>query len=77
LCYPLTLRGCEIDRIKVELTARNIFVATYWRDALSRIKPKSVEEALVNETLFLPIDQRLECAQTEGVCRLVLELTGK
>jgi hypothetical protein len=77
MCYPLTLRGCEIEKIKAELVARNIFVPVYWQDALPRISSDSIEAALTNETFFLPIDQRLECAQVEGLGDLILELTGK
>ena len=77
LCYPFSLRGCETEKIKSELAARNIFIATYWPDALPRIKPDSIEARLINETLFLPVDQRLECAQVEEVGKLVLKLTGK
>lgn len=77
LCYPLTLRGCEINKTKIELAALNVFTATYWPDALPRIKANTIEAALINETLFLPIDQRLEYAQVEAVGKLVLKLTGK
>jgi hypothetical protein len=74
LCYPLTLRGYEISKIRNDLATHNIFTATYWLDALPRIKSKTIEAALINETLFLPIDQRLECEQVETVGRLVLKL---
>ena len=77
LCYPLTLKGRGINKTKNELSALNVFTATYWPDALPRIKANTIEATLVNETLFLPIDQRLECAQVEAVGRLVLKLTGK
>jgi hypothetical protein len=77
LCYPFTLRGCEAGKIRNELALRNVFTATYWPDALPRIKADSLEATLINETLFLPIDQRLEPAQVEEVGRLVLELAGK
>jgi hypothetical protein len=77
LCYPLTLRGCGINKIKNELAMLNVFTATYWPDALPRIKANTIEAALINETLFLPIDQRLEPAQVEAVGKLVLKLTGK
>lgn len=77
LCYPLTLRGCRIEEIKAELLARNIFVATYWLDALPRVKANSSEAMLIKETLFLPIDQRLDRAQVESVGSLVLKLSGR
>ena len=77
LCYQLTLRGCEIKKIRDELASRNIFTATYWPDALPRAKVDSIEATLINETLFLPIDQRLKSSQVEEVGKLVLKLTGK
>lgn len=76
LCYPLTLRGCDMGKIKAELIAHNIFVATYWPDASPRIKADSMEASLINETLFLPIDQRMECAQVDSVGRLVIKIIG-
>lgn len=76
LCYPLTLRGCDMTEIKSELAAQNIFIATYWPDALPRIKHGSLEAALLKETLFLPIDQRLDEVQVASVGRLVLKLTS-
>lgn len=77
MCYPLTLRGRDITKIRASLAARDIFVPVYWQDALPRIKPGSIEAALTNETLFLPIDQRLECAQAEEMAGLILHLTGQ
>lgn len=77
MCYPLILRGGGIDRIRIELAASNIFVPVYWKDALPRIKPGSVEATMIGETLFLPIDQRLECAQVGRVADLILQLTSR
>lgn len=77
MCYPLTLRGGEIDKIKAELVARNIFVPNYWQDALPRIAPNSIEAILTKETLFLPIDQRLESAQVAGLANIILKFVGK
>lgn len=77
MCYPLTLRGRQIEKIKAKLVARNIFVPVYWKDALPRIAPDSIEVVLTNETLFLPIDQRLNRVQTEGLGNLILELAAK
>lgn len=74
LCYPLVIRGREVNTIKQELARRNVFTATYWADALPRIEAETIEAALINETLFLPIDQRLEQDEVKAVGRLVLEL---
>lgn len=77
LCYPLTLKDCEISKVKTELAALNVFTATYWPDVLPRVKENTIEAALVHETLFLPIDQRMEIAQVETVGKLVLKLIGQ
>ena len=77
LCYPLALQGCDVYKLRDELSARNIFTATYWLNALPRIKDGTIESLLINKTLFLPIDQRLEQSQVEDVGKLVLELTAK
>ncbi len=77
MCYPLTIRGCEMSKIKNELATLNVFTATYWPDALPRIKENTIEAALINETLFLPIDQRLGYTQVVAIGKLVLKLTGK
>ena len=76
LVYPLTLRGRQVDPIRSELTARDVFTATYWKDALPRARAGSIEATLINETLFLPIDQRMSRAQTEALGKLILQLTG-
>lgn len=77
MCYPLIQRGVDLDMIKAELLARNIFVPVYWQDALTRIKPGSIEATLINETLFLPIDQRMDHNQAASLGDTILELLGK
>ncbi|MDA8175348.1 MAG: hypothetical protein M0018_12345 [Nitrospiraceae bacterium] len=77
LCYPFAAKGKNVNKIKKELAGLDVFTATYWPDVLPRARANTIEATLVNETLFLPIDQRLEKAQVEKVCNLVLELMGK
>jgi len=77
LCYPLTLKGCDIYKIRNDLSAKNVFTPTYWPDALPRVMGNTIESSLINETLFLPIDQRLDQQQVEQVGKLVLKLAGK
>jgi len=76
LCYPLTLSGCEISKIKAKLVELNVFTATYWLDALPRVKQNTIEDVLINNTLYLPIDQRMDIEQIERLGALVLGLTG-
>ncbi len=77
LCYPFTVSGCAVAGIRNALAAEDIFTATYWPDARPRAKAGSVEARLIDETLFLPIDQRIDSAQVEWVARRVLQLTGR
>lgn len=74
LCYPLALQGADVSALRASLAAQDIFTATYWPDALPRIRPGSIEATLIHDTLFLPIDQRMDEAQTEMTARRVLEL---
>ena len=76
LVYLFTLRGRPADPIRSELAARDIFTATYWKAALPRAQAGSIEEVLINETLFLPIDQRMSRAEVEKVGKQVLQLIG-
>ncbi|WP_297476102.1 hypothetical protein [Ferrovum sp.] len=74
LCYPLVLRGIDVAAIKAHLTAQNIFTATYWPDALPRLKPGSIEAALAQDTLFLPVDQRLDPTRMEIFVQYILDM---
>lgn len=73
LCYPLVLQGVDVAAIRARLAAQNVFTATYWPDAAPRVRPGSIEAALVHDTLFLPVDQRLDPAQTAEMGRRVLD----
>lgn len=76
LCYPLMLRGGGVIQMKKELALHNVFIPTYWPDALPS-STNSIEESLSSDTLYLPIDQRLERNQIELVCNIVVELRRK
>ena len=73
LVYPFTVRGIAVDSWRNELAARDIFTATYWKDAIPRVFAGSVEAMLINETLFLPVDQRMTRADVEIVVDGVFE----
>ncbi|MEJ2650138.1 MAG: hypothetical protein P8016_17220 [Sedimentisphaerales bacterium] len=75
LCYPFMSKNCEAKSIKDELAERNIFSAVYWPDVFPRLKAGTIEAALLNHTLFLPIDQRMNQMQVKEVCKAVLEMT--
>ena len=74
LCYPLVIRGHDAGMIKKELAALNVFTPTYWPDFRSRVRSGTIEDALFSDTLFLPIDQRMDLRRVEAVGKLVLEL---
>ena len=76
LCYPFTVHTCDVVGIRSELAAGNIFTATYWPDARLRAKANSIEDTLINSTIFLPIDQRITPVQVEAMGRRVLHLIG-
>ena len=59
LCYPFWLQGQNLRAIKAELANEDIFIPTYWEDALPRTLQNSIKSALIHEALFLPIDQRM------------------
>jgi hypothetical protein len=76
MCYPLVLNR-ELGKIKMVFAAQNIFIPIYWQDALPRVAPDSIEARYIHQTLFLPIDQRLDSAQIEKVTSLIIELAEK
>ena len=75
LCYPLMLAGHDVAQIKTKMIRNNIFLPTYWKEAGARAGAGSIEAQLVNNTLFLPVDQRVNSQDLDAVCS-VLELEG-
>jgi hypothetical protein len=59
------------DKIKKKLTSQKVFVATYWVDVLDRCTKDSVEYKLVNNAVFLPIDQRYEVDDIAYICEKI------
>lgn len=76
LCYPFVIKNFNVNELRSSLASQNIFTATYWPDALPRIEKTSIEATLINNTLFLPIDQRIESCDVENVAKTVLKLIG-
>ena len=74
LCYPLVLKNRDVTELKQRLIERKIFTATYWPDVKARAKKKSVEHMFLQQTLFLPIDQRLNVPQTQALSQVVLDM---
>ena len=76
LCYPLMLPRGKVKQIKKELVSQNIFTPTYWPDSLPSM-PGTIEEFLFMDTMYLPIDQRLDRGQIDFVCNTVEDLLLK
>lgn len=75
LCYPYTVPNADVAALRLKLADEyDIFTATYWPDVEDRAKTGSIEAMMTNQTLFLPVDQRLTVEQTDHVCDVVLEL---
>lgn len=55
MIYPLLIKN---RYLKDHLIKNNIFVATYWKDALSRTNDNDYEKYLINNLVPIPIDQR-------------------
>jgi hypothetical protein len=77
MCYPFTPANHVARHMRTELSARNIFVPQLWLDASSRIEPDTVEYTMTHDTLFLPIDQRLDRNQMEYVANVIVELINR
>lgn len=76
LCYPLTSTFKDVQTIRNQLASMDIFTATYWPDALKRVRAGRIEDTMINQTLFLPIDQRIGVSEVEEVCKVVLSLVN-
>lgn len=74
LCYPFRIPGADARKIRERLAATDIFVPTFWPDAAPRLAADAWEARLMRETLFLPIDQRLDEHDVHRVCDRVQEL---
>lgn len=74
LIYPLVLKNRPIDDIRTALIRQNIFVPVYWPEVQARAEPGSQESTMTNQTLFLPMDQRMSSDDIEFMANEVLKL---
>jgi len=78
LCYPYHRPGLPADALrKILAESFNIFSPVYWPDVAQRAKPGSFEEVMLNETLYLPIDQRMSLDEVSFVSNTVLKLLAE
>jgi hypothetical protein len=72
MCYPYTREDIDMATVRRELADRHgIFCATYWPDVTVRAKVGSIEEMMTKQTLFLPMDQRLNMQQLDRICDII------
>lgn len=71
LCFPLRVANRNLTKVKQWLADNSIFSPTYWPDVVSRAVSGSVELQLVEQTLYLPLDQRMTSEHVARVCRKV------
>lgn len=71
LCYPLRIGEVSVANVKKYLADNNIFAPTYWPDVVPRASIGSIEYQLVDQTLFLPIDQRMSNYHIDILCQTV------
>ena len=71
LCYPLHILGVNVNEVRNELNRLNVFNPIYWLDAKPLLTDGDFEFQFMAQTLFLPIDQRMNEAQVNYVCNLV------
>lgn len=68
LCYPLLIQNSEL---RSRLLAQGVFVATYWKDVLTRVDAHSFESLMTHYCLALPIDQRYSEAHMQVILDVV------
>lgn len=75
ICYPLVC-SVDVELAKMELINRGIFVPTYWPEVRTKCAVESFERELVDQTLYLPIDQRYGDKEMQYVAENVKEVLG-
>ncbi|WP_305402630.1 hypothetical protein [Photobacterium leiognathi] len=70
LCYPLMLKF-NVSELKKKLIENKIYVATYWDDAISRIRSNSFESKLIFDTLYIPLDQRYNLDDLDKIVKII------
>ncbi|WP_313700489.1 hypothetical protein [Pantoea sp.] len=70
LCYPFLPKK---NIPKELLVKKNIFLPTYWKDALIR-DVNDFESMLINSALFLPLDQRYDFEDLDFVIDTIMKI---
>ena len=64
----------ENEKLKQRLLENKIYTPTYWPNVKEWSKQNSLENTLVNEVIYLPIDQRYGGDELKGVLDIVLSI---
>jgi hypothetical protein len=72
LCYPLV--GVNADRLRGLLSAHRIYTPRYWPDILETNGLSSWERLLLDQTVFLPCDQRYHLSEMAQLSEFVRKL---
>lgn len=71
MVYPLKIKNAE--QIKKRLLLNKIYTAGYWKSVLDITAIDSLEQELVTEFVFLPIDQRYGEFEMNKILEVILE----
>ncbi|MCY6370540.1 hypothetical protein [Clostridium ganghwense] len=68
MVYPLLITK---EGIRQKLIKNKLYVATYWKEVLERVKDNTFEYKLTRYLLPLPIDQRYDLNDMKFICELI------
>lgn len=74
MVYPLLWDG---ERLRERLIKERIYVATYWREVVTREGSNDTERRLAEKCIALPIDQRYEITDMQRMARIILEVADE
>ena len=66
----------NVSELKNKLIDNKIYVATYWNDAIGRVNNNSIEFKLINNTVYIPIDQRYDIKDMEYIINIISTFIG-
>ncbi len=69
MVYPFWSNNLNLRQL---LIANKVFVATYWPNVLDWCDRNQLESRMVNEIVFLPVDQRYEIRDLQIIINLIL-----
>lgn len=77
LCYPLLLEN-SVEKHRIKLNNLNIYTPIYWKKVLEFLPDRSYFEAeLVENTLYIPIDQRYNISDMKYIVKVLKDIIKK